>query len=576
MKDKTKQLLVLALTVCTLLVGCSSSGNTRSETESSVRSQTESVTTDGNSEKSESSEDVSDESSQLQESVNEDAAKVPDLTDKTKEEAEDVLEAAGFAFRYEEEFSEYTEKGRIIRQSPEAGEEAVKGSIITLYISKGKDTDKSSDETSEESSDKPQESKNSEETSKEESTAPQLVKEIDITSVSLNATDVTLSIGQTFDLDVIIQPANATKRDCVWHWSDNSVIDFNGDGLIRAKAAGELTITVESYNGKTASCRVKVKEKAPEPSQTSQPAPVDGRIVNSFVPYTSATVYRDVNALCSRYPDLLKQFNIGYSAKGKSIPCITMGYGAQKACIVGGIHSREHITISFTMRCIEEMADAFTNGSMYGEYDIASLLNKYTLYIVPMINPDGTDISVAGEGTLFNFPNLKNDSYKLNANGVNLNRNFPFNWEQRFANQTTVPGDELYAGKYAASESETQAIIQLCSENSFNWLLDMHILGGGIYWRDAQNGTIPDDNYLTSAICARCALTQFPITNESANGGLENWFRYKYQRPGLCIELIPSNQSGGSSTYKGYNSYFENAVGWSYTKYIFAEAMRVM
>ena len=119
--------------------------------------------------------------------------------------------------------------------------------------------------------------------------------------------------------------------------------------------------------------------------------------------------------------------------------------------------------------------------------------------------------------------------------------------------------------------------MKLCEENHFLWLLDMHIVGNGIFWRDSNNGVIPGDSALRDALCQRCDYRYFGMSMDVTvyYGGLENWFRYAFNRPALCIELVPYSQSARSYTYRGYNSYFEDAVNWEMTKFTFPEAMVV-
>ena len=192
-----------------------------------------------------------------------------------------------------------------------------------------------------------------------------------------------------------------------------------------------------------------------------------------------------------------------------------------------------------------------------------------------MCNPDGTDISNAGESPLMNISVSDPDSYKLNANGVNLNRNFPYNWENQYSYWPYSSGEDKYPGRYAASESETRAIMKLCAENDFLWLLDMHILGNGIYWRDEKNGPIADDYAFASSIAGSSGYTVFGMSTDVSvySGGLENWFRYAYKRPALCIEMMPYSQSVYSATYRGFNRYFEDAINWYQSRYTYLAAM---
>lgn len=64
------------------------------------------------------------------------------------------------------------------------------------------------------------------------------------------------------------------------------------------------------------------------------------------------------------------------------------------------------------------------------------------LWLVESMNPDGVAHQV-----------------RQNANGVDLNRNFPYKW-----GPIGVPGDSQYAGTGPASEPETQALVNLIDQ----------------------------------------------------------------------------------------------------------------
>lgn len=310
------------------------------------------------------------------------------------------------------------------------------------------------------------------------------------------------------------------------------------------------------------------------PSEVSE-EPTLSPIVDPYRYYTSEQVYQDMAQLCDRYESILTMEQIGTTVQNKPIYCMKLGKGSKKGCVVAGIHAREHITISFTMRCIEEYADSYMKNVSYGAYSVRKLLNEYTLYLIPMCNPDGTDIANLAGQPLVNVSQFDPDNYKLNANGVNLNRNFPYNWESQYANTPYHAGDEKYPGDHAASEKETQAIMKLCEENDFLWLLDMHIIGNGIFWRDQLNGVIPNDELFAQSIARAGGYQVFGVSSDitTYSGGLENWFRKAYGRPALCIEMLPYSQAYYTDTYRGYNTYFESAINWQQSRYTYLEAM---
>lgn len=82
-------------------------------------------------------------------------------------------------------------------------------------------------------------------------------------SISLNKTNLTLGIGETYDLNSSL-PKN-TASFSVKYSSDNSstVSVVSAGGLVTAKKEGTATITATTYNGKKVNCTVTVK-KAPK------------------------------------------------------------------------------------------------------------------------------------------------------------------------------------------------------------------------------------------------------------------------------------------------------------------------
>ena len=71
--------------------------------------------------------------------VGSDAEEVPDVTDKTEDAATVILENAGFKVEVKEENSKDVEKGKVIRQSPSAGQKLDKGQTVIIVVSTGEE-----------------------------------------------------------------------------------------------------------------------------------------------------------------------------------------------------------------------------------------------------------------------------------------------------------------------------------------------------------------------------------------------------------------------------------------------------
>jgi hypothetical protein len=92
---------------------------------------------------------------------------------------------------------------------------------------------------------------------------PSTPTDVKVTGVSLSQVSLSLSIDETFKLEAILSPANATDKSVTWSSSDPSVVTVS-NGMIKGLKLGTATITVTA-GGKTASCKVSVvKEGFPE------------------------------------------------------------------------------------------------------------------------------------------------------------------------------------------------------------------------------------------------------------------------------------------------------------------------
>lgn len=79
------------------------------------------------------------------------------------------------------------------------------------------------------------------------------------TSVKLNKTSLTIGKGKTATLKATVNPTkNVTSKAVTWSTSYKKIVTVK-NGKITAKKVGTATITVKTANGKTAKCKVTVK-----------------------------------------------------------------------------------------------------------------------------------------------------------------------------------------------------------------------------------------------------------------------------------------------------------------------------
>ena len=83
---------------------------------------------------------------------------------------------------------------------------------------------------------------------------------IEPTSISFANASETVFLGKTKTLTATINPENAHNKTITWSSSNTSVATVSSKGVVTAKSLGTATITAKTFNGKTATCTVYVKE----------------------------------------------------------------------------------------------------------------------------------------------------------------------------------------------------------------------------------------------------------------------------------------------------------------------------
>ena len=95
-------------------------------------------------------------------------------------------------------------------------------------------------------------------------------KAVNVTEVTLDKTELTLTEGETETLTATVKPDNADNRKVTWSSDKTEVATVDGAGRVTAVKAGEATVTVTTEDGgKTATCKVTVKAKAVNVTEVS-------------------------------------------------------------------------------------------------------------------------------------------------------------------------------------------------------------------------------------------------------------------------------------------------------------------
>ncbi len=275
-----------------------------------------------------------------------------------------------------------------------------------------------------------------------------------------------------------------------------------------------------------------------------------GNIVPTNMSYSYRIMIMNINDLKRKY-DFLSVGSLGSSVLGKELPYIRLGIGPSQVFYSGSIHANEWINSVVLMKFIEDYAIQYEqNGSLYGK-NIRELYNEKSIYIAPMINPDGVDLVVDDMSKMSNayknarliasnYPMISFPSgWKANILGVDLNLQFPANWvlarENKYAQGFIRPAPRDFVGYGPLTEPEALALYNFTLANNFKLILAYHSQGEVIFWRYLN--LEPEE---ARKIGEEFAKSSGYILDENVDtgsyAGYRDWFIQDYRRPGYTIE----------------------------------------
>ena len=210
---------------------------------------------------------------------------------------------------------------------------------------------------------------------------------------------------------------------------------------------------------------------------------------------------------------------IGTSRLGRPINAYVLGHGNTAVLINAAHHANEWITALLAMQFLHECITTKDT----------SWVEKTTLHIVPLVNPDGVAL-VTGSN---------NPHWKANIVGVDLNSNYPANWDKaradKFARGYTHPGPRDYVGPAPLSEPESSALAAYTITNDFDCTISLHTQGEEIFWQ-YENYNPPGAQALALRLSAASGYKLEDVPDTSSHAGYRDWFIQTLNRPGYTIE----------------------------------------
>ena len=170
---------------------------------------------------------------------------------------------------------------------------------------------------------------------------------------------------------------------------------------------------------------------------------------------THAEVNAYLDRVVAAYPKWVLKRSIGKTAEGREIFALRMRApgspetGRKSVYFDALHHAREIATPDVVLDIVAELLEAACKDPKGVE---ATWLKAFDVWVVPMVNPDGSDRVWRGA-----------TMQRKNGRGVDNNRNYPPEWNVCNGSSGS-PGSETYRGPSAGSEAENQAVLRLADE----------------------------------------------------------------------------------------------------------------
>lgn len=273
-------------------------------------------------------------------------------------------------------------------------------------------------------------------------------------------------------------------------------------------------------------------------------------IIKTNENYNYNRLQTDIRRLKQRY-SFLQIETIGQSVQKRQIQAIRIGIGKNEVMYSSSIHANEWITSLVLMKFIEDFCESYVNNREIFGHNAKEIFEKSSIYIIPMLNPDAIELVTGNirEGSYEynhykqiadNFPDIPfPEGWKANYNGVDLNLQFPADWEEarriKFEQGYNKPAPRDFVGFGPLTEPESLAIYNYTLKHDFRLILAYHTQGEVIYWK--YKDYLPKDSEEIGKIFSMVSGYVLQITpSESANAGYKDWFIKQYNRPGYTIE----------------------------------------
>ncbi|MET7747416.1 M14 family metallopeptidase [Micromonospora sp. NPDC005367] len=297
------------------------------------------------------------------------------------------------------------------------------------------------------------------------------------------------------------------------------------------------------------------------------PAPDHGEVGTLAFPPADSN-YHDyaeltavVNQVVVDHPTIARKLSIGSSYQGRDLMAVkisdnvTTDENEPEILFNAQQHAREHLTVEMAIYLLNLFTDGYGSDSR-----ITNIVNGREIWIVPTVNPDGSEYDIA-TGSYRSWRKNRQPNSGSSAIGTDLNRNWGYQWGCCGGSSGSA-SSETYRGPSAFSAPETQALRNFVNSRVVGGVqqikanIDFHTYSQLVLWpfgyttANTPSGMTADQYNTFATIGQQMAATNSYTPEQSsdlyiADGTSIDWMWAAHGIWAYTFEMYPGSAGGG-------------------------------